>query len=247
MTARSYPWFTDVMTNDDIVSKIQALLAKAEGGTTPEEAEALIGKAQQLMARHAIDEAMLRRTDHTGEQPTAVELKIDAPYASQKTSLLNVISKTNGVRAVLLSGRGGTVWLGGFPSDIERVKAMFSSLLIVGQSAMVRERAAHPEVHGRSFASSFWHAFALRIGVRLTAATEAAEADAEAEQGHSVALALVDRKGAVDALAAERFERGLVTRKTRFSLNAGATAGDRAGRSANLSSSLGGGRATLCR
>jgi hypothetical protein len=38
---------------------VRALLAKAESTTYPEEADALTAKAQELMARHSIDRAML--------------------------------------------------------------------------------------------------------------------------------------------------------------------------------------------
>src|SRR5437868_13324419 len=46
------------MTQDKWADKIAALLRKAES-TTPEEAELLMAKAQELMAKYAIDEAML--------------------------------------------------------------------------------------------------------------------------------------------------------------------------------------------
>jgi hypothetical protein len=42
-----------------MLGRIRALLAKAESTEFPEEAEALTAKAQQLMAHHSIDEALL--------------------------------------------------------------------------------------------------------------------------------------------------------------------------------------------
>lgn len=42
-----------------MLGRIRALLAKAEATTFPEEAEALSAKAQELMARHTVDEALL--------------------------------------------------------------------------------------------------------------------------------------------------------------------------------------------
>ncbi|NEA40757.1 DUF2786 domain-containing protein, partial [Streptomyces sp. SID11385] len=41
-----------------MLTRIRALLAKAEATGFPEEAEALTTKAQELMARHSIDEAL---------------------------------------------------------------------------------------------------------------------------------------------------------------------------------------------
>ncbi len=46
-----------------ILGRIRALLAKAESTGFPEEAEALSAKAQQLMTRHRIDEALLSGSD----------------------------------------------------------------------------------------------------------------------------------------------------------------------------------------
>ena len=42
-----------------MLDRVRALLAKAESTTFPAEAEALTGKAQELIARHSIDEALL--------------------------------------------------------------------------------------------------------------------------------------------------------------------------------------------
>lgn len=42
-----------------MLTRIRALLAKAEATGFPQEAEALTAKAQELMARHSVDEALL--------------------------------------------------------------------------------------------------------------------------------------------------------------------------------------------
>ena len=49
-----------------MLGRIRALLAKAESTEFPEEAELLTAKAQQLMAQHSIDEALLS-ADHRGD------------------------------------------------------------------------------------------------------------------------------------------------------------------------------------
>ena len=48
---------------DKMMARIRALLAKAEGTEYAAEAEALTAKAQDLMTRHAIDEALLHAHD----------------------------------------------------------------------------------------------------------------------------------------------------------------------------------------
>src|SRR5262249_8603304 len=76
------------------LDRIRALLAKAESTEFPEEAEALTARAQQLMARHRIDQALLAaragevRADGQAAGPVGRRLPIDAPYESAKAALL---------------------------------------------------------------------------------------------------------------------------------------------------------------
>ena len=51
-----------------ILDKVRALLAKAESTEFPEEAEAYTAKAQELMARHRIDRAVLGATGRGSEE-----------------------------------------------------------------------------------------------------------------------------------------------------------------------------------
>lgn len=72
-----------------MLTRIRALLAKAEATGFPEEAEALTTKAQELMARHSIDEALLAARTHSRETPGAcrigVEPRTRAPRRSCST------------------------------------------------------------------------------------------------------------------------------------------------------------------
>ncbi|SCF93886.1 Protein of unknown function, partial [Streptomyces sp. Ncost-T6T-2b] len=52
-----------------MLTRIRALLAKAEATGFPEEAEALTTKAQELMARHTIDEALLAARTQSRDDP----------------------------------------------------------------------------------------------------------------------------------------------------------------------------------
>ncbi|MGH3851670.1 MAG: DUF2786 domain-containing protein, partial [Pseudonocardiaceae bacterium] len=160
--------------DERILEKVRALLAKAESTTFPLEAEALSAKAQELMARHAIDEAMAGAAQGgTGENvPTGVRLRVDDPYAGAKTLLLSVVASANRCRAVWSKSLGFSTIMG-FESDLEFVKILYTSLLVQVTSAMV---AAGPQVdlsgrsRTRSFRQAFLVAYANRIGERLRAA-----------------------------------------------------------------------------
>ncbi|CAM5725681.1 hypothetical protein SBADM41S_12325 [Streptomyces badius] len=66
-----------------MLTRIRALLAKAEATGFPEEAEALTTKAQELMARHTIDAALAARTG-SRETPGACGIGRKPPYESAR-------------------------------------------------------------------------------------------------------------------------------------------------------------------
>lgn len=66
----------------------------------------------------------------------------------------------------------------GFPSDLDAVELLFTSLLVQANTAMLREgtkRDAYGRSRTRAFRQSFLVAYALRIGERLSQATVHAE------------------------------------------------------------------------
>lgn len=229
------------------IGKIQALLAKAESTDSSFEAEALIAKAQELMTRYSIDEAVLRSAKKsTDRQPATVsEFDVPGPYAKAKSTLLGRVARNNGCRIVqgsrLNRDQSLRIYLAGFPSDIARVQGLYTSLLIVAQTDMVRERRLNQTVHGKSFAHSFWLGFAQRINTRLKEMAQAITNTVQSEGGASVALALVDRKEQVDLAVNDRFGRSLrSSAPLRSSSYAGHAAGWRSGGQAGLAESIGG-------
>ena len=78
-----------------MLNRIRTLLAKAEATEFAAEAETFTAKAQDLMTRHAIDEALLRAA---GDQPIEIEgvrVHIHNPYATEKVQLLNQVARAN--------------------------------------------------------------------------------------------------------------------------------------------------------
>jgi hypothetical protein len=173
-----------------MLDRIRALLAKAESTTFPEEAETYTAKAQELMARHSIDAALLDASAATHAAPVAVRIGVDAPYEGPKSMLLSVVAGANRCRSVWSKEYGfNTVF--GFETDLELVELLYTSLLVQATAAMTAQgsrRDRYGRSSTRSFRQSFLTAYANRIGERLSGATERANAEAAAEVGGSALL-----------------------------------------------------------
>lgn len=179
--------------DDRILTRVRALLAKAESTTFTEEAEALSAKAHELMARHAIDQVLLAAGSQQGE-PEAQRIHIENPYLNPKVLLLSRVAQANRCRAVWAKGlRMATVF--GFRSDIEATEVLFTSLLVQATTAML---AAEPDSDFRikSFRSSFLVAYGYRIGERLAEIND--ETVSDADDG-SLLPVLASREAAVEA------------------------------------------------
>ncbi|MFF3711292.1 DUF2786 domain-containing protein [Streptomyces phaeochromogenes] len=213
-----------------MLTRIRALLAKAEATGFPEEAEALSAKAQELMARHSIDEALLAARTHAKDAPGACRIGVDPPYETAKAVLLDAVSKANRCRAVWNEALGFSTVVG-FEPDLEAVELLYTSLLVQATAAMTKAEAAQ-RAGGRkrtkSFRQSFLAAYAHRIGDRLA---EAAEGQVTAGEGELLPV-LAARDVAV-ADEAERMFPATVTTRLRGVNDAagweeGAAAADRA-------------------
>ena len=172
------------------LDRVRALLAKAESTSFPEEAETYTAKAQELMARYSIDYALLSVGAGGRDEPVGRRVGVDNPYEAPKVLLLDAVARANRCRSVW-SGAFGFVTVLGFPSDVDGVEMLFTSLLVQATGAMVAagsRRDANGRSSTRSFRQSFLTAYAQRIGERLTTATR----DATEQAGRDVA----DRLGA---------------------------------------------------
>ncbi len=166
-----------------MLTRIRALLAKAEATGFPEEAEALTTKAQELMARHSIDEALLAARTHSDRVPGACRIGVDAPYETAKAILLDAVASANRCRAVWNSDLGFSTVVG-FEPDLEAVELLHTSLLVQGTAAMTGAEAgqrAGGRKRTKTFRQSFLMAYAQRLGRRLAEGTARATAEAGAE------------------------------------------------------------------
>ena len=211
------------------LNRVQGLLAKAESTEFPDEREALLTKAQELMARHAIDEAMLAAGGHRpGDVVESETLVVQPPYATAKAALLGTVARANQCQSVMTSiGNGAKRCdIVGHQSDLAGVRSLFAALSLHAVRSMLAAPMPASEAP-RRFRHAFLLAFTVRIGERLRDAASTAKAQAEAESGPGVGLVLADRSVAVADAFREAFPR---VRSARFTSSS--YAGAARGRSA---------------
>ena len=180
-------------------AKVRALLAKAESTPYEAEASACTAKAQELMARYAIDDAVLGGGNAPSGAASSMRVVIETPYAKPKAILLSAVAKNNRCRAVWDSDYGFSTVFGG-SRDLWDVDLLYTSLLVQAVVTMHREQE-----RSRSFRHAFLLAFAHRIGERLREANAMATTAAAAGLGRDVFLpVLAARRGRGDRGAGRR-------------------------------------------
>lgn len=240
--------------------RIAKLLRKAES-TTPEEAEALVEKAQHLMTLYAIDEQMLAkaRGEKVREEIVKGFIRYHGAYRMALFDVGAAVARNNNCRHLIYKQNHTTPWYDeltiiGFESDVARVKLLEASLQVQLASALQTWWKAYP---GKQHLTSrekyterrdFMFAFAGIVNQRLSeavreakkqaTANEAARSDVTTEVAEKgVALVLADRKQRVDDWMDEKYGKKLRTVSRNYSngIGTGYMAGRAAGQKANLS------------
>lgn len=217
---------------------IRALLAKAEATTFEAEADTFTSKAQEMMTRYSIDEAVLASAKRSadGSGPGAhpdIESRrchIDSPYADEKAMFLSVLADVNGARSIW-SPAAGFATVTGFAVDLHLTDLLFTSLLVQATRASADATAADRSLRTASFRRAFLVAYADRIGERLESTKQQAAAAAEQHYGSALVPILADRQSAVAEAAAQLFpETTTMSNRRLNSLGwyAGRNAADRA-------------------
>ena len=211
-----------------VLARIRALLAKAEGTEFPEEAEALSAKAQELMAKFSLDQALVD-ADPEFDLPDdsgARRIWVETPYVSAKAQLVGAVASANRCRTVSME-QLAVVTIVGAELDLRLTELLATSLLVQANRAMLdagKHIGHRGESRTRSFRQSFLMAYAQRIGERLQATTEATQAAVpEADAGRLLPV-LSKREEQVDALFTKLFP-DTVVRRTRITNGAGWAAG----------------------
>jgi hypothetical protein len=145
------------MADQRLVDKIMALLAKAVSTDYEPAAATYLAKAQELMIKHALDEA-----DLTGEARERVVVDIvPLPKDRPSQSLWGTVADPVNVRAIRWTFQR-ELRLIGYEADVIYVKAMYASLLLQREAALSRVVKPVGE-HGGAFNTSFRSGFTRRI------------------------------------------------------------------------------------
>lgn len=225
-----------VAESSRVYEKIRALLAKAESTDSDAEAEAFTAKAQQLIARHSISEALLSEAGQDKREPEALRVIIERPYEQPKSELLAQIADANHCRSVYWP-EGGFTTLIGDRGDLRSVELLFNSLLVQATGAMARAgsiSAKRGKSQTRSFRQSFLASFAMRIGERLRESAEDTEREVAEETGTDLVPVMRQRDQRVDARTEALFPRLKFGRSTRITNYEGHIAGLAAADAARL-------------
>jgi hypothetical protein len=169
-------------TDTAMLRRVRALLAKAESSEFPAEAETYTAKAQELVSRHSIDEALLAARDGGPEVvPFARRIGVDHPYEAEQAALLHAVAAANRCQTVWSSELGfSTVF--GFDADIDVVELLYASLSVQANRAMAQTEppgGKATRARLRTFRRWFLVAFTVRVGERVARSGEAARTDAD--------------------------------------------------------------------
>jgi len=195
-----------------MLTRVRALLAKAESTEFAEEADAFFAKAQELMTRYSLERAMLFADgDGCGlAGPGGRRIWLDSPYVSAKSMLIGQVASANRAKAVFHTGFGCVTVLGD-EVDLELVEVLSTALLVHASGAMVaagRQLDRSGQSRTKSFRQSFLVSYATRIGERLTAADAATWEAVASELGDDRLLpVLVARTQEVEKLYETLFPR----------------------------------------
>lgn len=205
----------------DRLAKVRALLAKAESTHHPEEAKTFSEKAQELMAKWAIDDAMLRASKGDAGSIETLIIWLDAnEYRGPKIRLLADLAEVNDCKCVMypqtyrevegVRKRQFRFEIVGYDDDRAFVETLYTSLMTQAAIELI-----HPDVlmtmeieceeggHRIKWRNSFMMAYARKIRDRLTEAKERAKREAAPRYATgTMAMVLV---GKAD-LVTKRFE-----------------------------------------
>lgn len=239
--------------------KIAKLLAKAES-TTPEEADALIAKAQELMTKYAIDQQLidaLRAGKDAAEEIIEVVVEYAGTYRHATFRLAHAVALANNCQTFVdddTRNRVARLHVIGFEGDVERTRILDASLQIQMHRAL-NEWAPDATAHlGRNekFAArrQFMFSFTQAVRVRLAAGVAAGEKAAKKEHGEkSVELVLRSRKDNVQSWMDEQYGGRFKTVKRNYKAGAAsaAAAGTEAGQRADVGQPKVGGKKAIDR
>lgn len=230
--------------DESVLTRVRALIAKAESTDFPAEADSFMAKAQSLIEQYAIDEARLH-----GASPGTIgdeRIPMQGSYSRERAHIWGAVAQANRCQLLTLSTPGSAavveLCLIGRHGDRDLVKILATSLEVQAMRRVMaldtRRSPASAVVQRRSFLRGFAGEIAQRL--------ERAKQDTIRSDGAAAALVLASE--AVDEYLREHFD--VSTRRSQaqhdgraFSRGrqAGATADVGAGRLGSRQGALGSG------
>jgi hypothetical protein len=243
--------------------RIAKLLKKAENTDSQPEADALFGKAQQLMVKYAISEELLAQVDGRDiVQDHVVQdyIRYTGIFHMFQWDIGNVIAQVNDCKTLISkAGKSSGLTIIGMSKDVERVKLLNASIQLQAAVAernwwrVNRDRFAYGTAFDkvkerRSFLSGYASGLRVKLMDAKRAGTNDAVTDvadatktAAADVRKSTELVLVSKKRKIDDWVDSEYGRTL--RKVSRNYAAGGMssrqAGTDAGRRANVNTSSG--------
>jgi Protein of unknown function (DUF2786) len=236
------------VAGNDKLERVRKLLAMAEAEElTPEARDAYNAKAAHLIAEYGIDVALLGEAAPDGGRAADVVIRVDPPYALEKTGLLwSVLTplRCEGVRRRRFDERGTRAYsmhAFGMRADLERAELLYTSLLVQVAFGLATARPEDPLESVAAFRRTWFAGFTAAIAKRLEQAENHARERAERDRGaagaavtgRSVALVLADRSALVERARDEAYPT-LRAARPRMLSGSGFRPGQLAGQRADL-------------
>jgi hypothetical protein len=159
--------------NEKLYHKVRSLLRKAESTDSEQEAQVFYEKAQQFIMRYAIDEeAMWAADPEKRARIETLDITINdrTDGTRERRAILNACANANRCKMWYKPG-ADTSTIAGFNSDLLFVEMLYSSILTQMNFKMAIGLAISPDIHARTFKSSFQVGFADRVAQRLIEST----------------------------------------------------------------------------
>lgn len=219
-------------------TKIELLLAKAEGTDNEHERDAYTAKAQRLMLEWGIAEADLEARGEIKPEPVVQEHKdYRGSYATAMPVFANSVATGMGALRVLKTTYGSTarVYVIGHQSDVNYFWMMMNSLEAQCTSALTTwwKTADERQWLGRQEGWKARRQFILSFGHTVGSRLSALRTEVQTEATPGAALVLVDKATRVDEWVDDQYKK-LRSGRGLDGGYAGGAAGRAAGQRANL-------------
>ena len=231
-----------------ILEQVALMLKKAET-TTPEEAEMITRRAEKLMLKHGLDEAMIAAAGAKAQREAIVEERITFTSGSYSDAHLSIgysVVRGFGTLRALQStyGKTRTLYVIGFESDVRSAVMLINSLKEQSEQAMTawwikagRDETAYLGRQGQWKARrEFFYAFGTAVFKRLRETTQEVLDEAG---GKGTDLVLVSRGEAVQEHINSTYNVGKARGGNRDYSSHGRSAGYEAGTKAHFGKSIG--------